>query len=625
MPKVGSGDGVANIRVHRQSLEGVNSLDQIPNVKTIYIQHSNGFYKYQINKIMVDPEDSDAFYMNVVQEHNTPPTGSASSALAFTPYIVGKFKNSDFDSLLSNATEGKFSLKHQIVDNNRSQLTPTNLTAINNRTAGFAQVQDSSYEIESYTRSRYDGSKHTATALHTQSLDTGLVPISNPQTYFSYFNWLGGTSPNWGNNLNDRVAANIKYVISLDGETITPSNDAEGLNLSLIEQNFKTGEQATISLDSDSNAKFYSLNGTWDIFKSGKRIEPIIYSQTQSVQDNEVTGYGVADRLTFFSSNIPNSNVTSDMRFDATLEGGVEIKDSNVPFTVGLIEGFTGTHATLSGGDVANLDPADQNQSFTLTINARFYLNRTAFYKNIITVEIQKQVVTGGSPGPWTAIEQVVLDLQGAGTTDYTVEIEDTINDTTGTKEFSYRVRVVEVDKSSLAIAAEINPNHSYLKISQTPISANFATTSSAYWAVDSTDRTYVSASTGGTGLSTFYNHKQNDIEESGFTEIRYPFTIKEGDEIRFEATENFAYRINEVVREQPQLILKLDREVPENINTNMFLVRRYIDDPSSIILDVDKPAGGTSGGILKPKFLPSGSERQLQKVVQTLRRQNQI
>src|SRR6056300_20799 len=143
MPKVGSGDGVANFRIHRQSLEGANSLDQIPNVKTIYIQHSNGFYRYHINKIMVDPVDSDAFYMNVKQEHSTPPTGSASSALVFTPYIAGKFKNSDYDALLGNAVQGAGETQYMVVDNNNNQLTPSNLTAINNRSAGKAELVES--------------------------------------------------------------------------------------------------------------------------------------------------------------------------------------------------------------------------------------------------------------------------------------------------------------------------------------------------------------------------------------------------------------------------------------------------------------------------------------------------
>lgn len=620
-------DGVTAIRIHKQDLGGTNSTRELLNVKVLLVEHTNQTYVYEVLKVLPD-SDSNAYYFTVKPNHGAAPTGSASSAVTFKPYVAGKFKNSDFDVLQGNGTDIRVSGRFYKVDNETSQVSPSNLDSINNRSLPFTDVQDSNYEISSYANPRYNGSKHTADTLHSQSRDTGLIPISNPQSYFSYFNWLGGTSPNWGNNLNDRVVANIKYLISLDGETITPSNDAEGLNLSLIEQNFRTGEQATISLDSDSNSKFYTLNGTWDIFKSGKRIEPIIYSQTQSVDNNEVTGYGVADRLTFFSSNVPNSDVSSDMKFYAQLEGGVEIKNSTVPFTVGLTDEVSGADATggsINGVDFASLNPvpADNGTLFTLTITAKLSVDRTSLYRNTITFEIQKQIVTGGSGGSWTTIKEVVLDLQKREY-ERKVEFQDTINDS-GNKTFRYRVLVAEVDKHSLATAAEINPIHSYLKITHTPTSANFANDDSDYWTVDSTDRTYVSASTGNTGLSTFYNEKQNDIEDSGFTEIRYRFDLEEGDEIRFEASEVFAYRINEIVQEQPQLILKLDREVPEGTNTNMFLVRRYVDDPTSIILDVDKPAGGTSGGILKPEFMPPNAERQLQEVVQTLRRQNQI
>jgi len=622
-------DGVTAIRIHKQDLSGTNSTRELLNVKVLLVEHTNQTYTYEVLKVLPD-SDSNAYYFTVNAKHGTVPTGSANSAVTFKPYIAGKFKNSDFDVLQGNGTSTRTSGRFYKVDNETSQLTPSNLDSINNGALPFTDVQDSNYEISSYANPRYNGSKHTADTLHSQSRDTGLIPISNPQSYFSYFNWLGGTSPNWGNNLNDRVVANIKYLISLDGETITPSNDAEELNLSLIEQNFRTGEQATISLDSDSNSKFYTLNGTWDIFKSGKRIEPIIYSQTQSVDNNEVTGYGVADKIYFYSSNVPNSDVTSDMRFTARLEGGTEIKNSTVPFTVGLTDDYTGVDATLqslSGDDFANLNPnsADTDTSFTLTITTNLRVDRTSFYRNTITFEIQKQIVTGGTPGSWTAIEEIVLDLQ-EGEYQRLVEIQDTVyNPSSDNKQFRYRVVVAEVDKHSLATAAEVNPTFSFLKITHTPTSANFANNSSDYWTVDSADRTYVSARTGDTGLSTFYSQKQNDIEESGFTEIRYRFNLEEGDEIRFEASEDSAYRINEIVQEQPQLILKLDGEVPEGINTNMFLVRRYVDDPTSIILDVDKPAGGTSGGILKPEFMPPNAERQLQEVVQTLRRQNQI
>ena len=615
-------DGVTAIRIHKQDLGGINSTRELLNVKVLLVEHTNQTYVYEVLKVLPD-SDSNAYYFTVKPNHNLAPIGSANSAVTFKPYVAGKFKNSNFDALLGNGTDVRTSGRFYKVDDEASQLVPSNLDGINSRSLPFADIQDSNYYSKAYTNPRYNGSKHTADGLHSQSFDTGLVPISNPQSYFSYFNWLGGTSPTWGNNINDRVAANLKYLISLDGETITPTNDAEGLNLSLIEQNFRTGEQATIALDSDSNSKFYSLNGTWDIFKSGKRIEPIIYSQTQSVENNEVTGYGVADSLTFYSSGIPNSDVTSDMRFSAALFRATEIKDSNVPFVVNFINDYSGPNAqkqTVNGDDSVQLDPAsaDNGKSFNIAINAAIgFLPKTTSYRNIITIQIQRRIGSGA----WTTLVEGAKRLSSSNL--LLLEYADTLNNQGSNPTYDYRVRVSAVDKSSLAQAVEIDPNRSWFKLAQSPTNQNTAT--SSYWTVDGFNRNFISASTGDYGLSTFYTNKQNDIDDSGFSNLRYPFTIEEGDEIRFQASEEYAYRINEVVSEQPELILKLDQAIPVGINTDMFLVRRYIDDPSSIILDVDKPAGGTSGGILKPEFMPPGAERELQKVVQTLRRQNQI
>src|SRR6056300_711575 len=140
---------------------------------------------------MVDPVDSDAFYMNVKQEHNTPPTGSASSALVFTPYIAGKFKNSDYDALLGNAVQGAGETQYMVVDNNNNQLTPSNLTAINNRSAGKAELVESNYEVSSYKNIRYDGSTHTAADFNLRSTSSGYVPVEKTSTYFAYFSWIG--------------------------------------------------------------------------------------------------------------------------------------------------------------------------------------------------------------------------------------------------------------------------------------------------------------------------------------------------------------------------------------------------------------------------------------------------
>ena len=268
----GQGDGIAHIRIHRESLGGVNSLDQIPNVKSIYLQHDNGFYEYNIRRIEVDPVDSNAFLLAVKQEHPTVPTGSASSATIFTPYIAGKFKNSDYEPLLSNAIDGEPTYRFLTVDNNASQLVPTNIDAINNRTAGYAQIQNSNYEVESYSGPRYKGTKHTATDFNIASTQTGVPPVSDTQTYFAYFNWIGGTTP----DIQNKTGASIKYYIDLDGNIVKPTNDE--ITLSIVEQNFKADKDVEITLNDVeySGNNMSSLQGYAKVLAAGKRIENII-------------------------------------------------------------------------------------------------------------------------------------------------------------------------------------------------------------------------------------------------------------------------------------------------------------------------------------------------------------
>ena len=67
------------------------------------------------------------------------------------------------------------------------------------------------------------------------------------------------------------------------------------------------------------------------------------------------------------------------------------------------------------------------------------------------------------------------------------------------------------------------------------------------------------------------------------------------------------------------KVTLVLDKDITPNVNTDYFLLRRYVDDPSNIIIDVDKPSGGTSGGILKPEFVTTQTEKQARDAISSL------
>ena len=59
---------------------------------------------------------------------------------------------------------------------------------------------------------------------------------------------------------------------------------------------------------------------------------------------------------------------------------------------------------------------------------------------------------------------------------------------------------------------------------------------------------------------------------------------------------------------EKARLKIELDREVPTSVNKDFFLVRRFVDSPSSFILDQSFPTSinntaSIGSGVLFPEF----------------------
>lgn len=89
------------------------------------------------------------------------PTAQSDEAVLLNPFIVGSFTNTDFEPLISNATEVKETTHRFKVDRFEDQANPKNLTAILNRNAERAEVQDSNYEDTGIINARYAGTKLT--------------------------------------------------------------------------------------------------------------------------------------------------------------------------------------------------------------------------------------------------------------------------------------------------------------------------------------------------------------------------------------------------------------------------------------------------------------------------------
>ena len=155
-----------------------------------------------------------------------------------------------------------------------------------------------------------------------------------------------------------------------------------------------------------------------------------------------------------------------------------------------------------------------------------------------------------------------------------------------------------------------------------TPIASGSGVGATAFWSTGSTPSNVLTASA---NLTSLYGYRQNDIYNSGFNAISYPFDIQPYDEIRFEGIEANSYTIISSSLSD-KLYLYLDRNIsPGGTNLNFFLIRRYVDDPAFIILDVDKPAGDSGEGILKPEYLSGRVEGKIDTILENLQERGLI
>ena len=111
--------------------------------------------------------------------------------------------------------------------------------------------------------------------------------------------------------------------------------------------------------------------------------------------------------------------------------------------------------------------------------------------------------------------------------------------------------------------------------------------------------------------------------QEPMTTKIGKPYSVlilEEGDEIRFGNNENYSYKIKTVYAPQDnveddgigRIKIELDRPVPETVNKDFFLIRRYLESANSLILEMPYPYTSeisssrvVGGGFREAKFTP--------------------
>jgi hypothetical protein len=538
-----------------------------------------------------------------------------------SPFVPLSFEISDCNPIINNAPINRLSNVYYDVDYSQNSILPVNLGTILNGTALKAQLQDFNYFARRSTIPRYEGSKNGTT---TEYSVTG-ASIDATQAYFAYFNYVGGTSPEWGNGLENRSSVNIRFFLDVNGKIIKPVADSQGINQGIVENNFTEGKIATLAFDDEagSSAAFSNLIGNSTIFKSGKDITPIVYSQTASISSTGTGGY--TGSLTFVQGDQQEDAAIGDYRLTAFADGSQFLLNDNTSVEFGF-EQYLGSSGSFTS-DVTYQTQTTAPNSVGVTLEFK--------------VKLVPDPITGdGRDGPAEVTFQFMKNgsLVGSSVTvdwfnSSAVFLSYIDSDVDNTDTFLLKATAVDYSQGGQPALS----NDSFFKVIQTPppgigavgpglYSPGFVN----YWQfVSGSPAPYTGRKIKPNALMPVYGQKQQDITGSGFFGITNDFIIQVGDEIRFQGTETQTYKIVELDNTPANgdpLHLVLDREINlSNTEMDWFLVRRYIDNPANIILEVDKPAGGTSPGILKPQYLSRNAEDNIDIILEQLRRDTLI
>jgi len=603
-------DGIRYLKFNKTDVAGRNNYVTLRSVEKIRMTVNNGNTAIDLIVTGVTELSNSVLVQVAPYELNTAWLGFQEE-FYFDPYLPEDFFQSDYNALLNNAVESERSDIYFEADYSVSQITASNLPAILSGSAQLAEFNDYNLSLASFTNPRYNGSRLQAAKLNVFTkgdVSYGGDPVINyTDTFFGYFNYIGGTAP----ERNDTVAAHIGFMVGRNGEAFEPgvSNNAFYNMLNT----FESGDQVEIVLDDPQafDTDMSVLNGMKEVVRAGARIEPIIYSQTGSQLGSR------AASLSF------GSDITVNENFKA--------------FVV-----YSGSSTAVNSGQFAVVTNNDEVYDNPSAYSTTTYEYKVPFTSSTLINFVAGVKVDRKGTSNYKVDYQVILQRSGSDTGGTFIDIVSTYDQIpfntfepkltiigtgpiTALSESRYRVRVF-CSTTGLFITTG-----SYLQVDQTIEPA--ITVSAPYWISGSAvysqsfynvDDKYLLAQG---SLKSALGLEQNDIAGSGFNTIKYPFEILPGDEIRFEGQESKTHLVMKVYNPQDTfsdytvgippplgaygkdlssgfLIIEVKPSIYPNTNLDNFVVRRYVEDRSFVIFKGTKPAGQTSAGLIRPEYL---------------------
>jgi hypothetical protein len=459
---------------------------------------------------------------------------------------------------------------------------------------------ESNYTTARVANPRYNGCENTSPDFNV-GYNGGNPVVESDHTYFAYFNWVGGTTP----EIIPKAGFNVKYLIDDAGNISTPNLSSS--YYSNLTRTFNENNRANIIfLPESTSGNVSPLKGTKSVIKAGALAQAIIFSQTGSIAAQALTTMS-------FTTNVLSTNYNMQVSIDTNDYG------YSTYYTLDLISpatsGSAATTASLSGDYLAITASSAEAQlvpKLYLDFDYNDYVNN---YDADVDFIIEKSTNNGVS---WSTYYMSSSFIANGSTNQVSITATpDTI--ISGSR---YRARVYYdlIGGSPYTSDPHLVVNNGIFYFATTPPYSSQVT--SSYWSTGSVSSSVL---TGSQFNSDIYGITyQNEVTGSGYDYPYQPFTVQRGDIIRFAANETQTYLIINVSAPSENannaLYLTLDRPLVVGTNTNSFLIKRYVPNANIVLIDADKTGTvGSGAGFLMPEYASETLLNKFDSIVQDL------
>ena len=553
------------------------------------------------------------------------------------PFFTQNFNRAfDCQPTLNNVSTNRLSSEYQDVDYSTNLMTPVNFDLLISGSALKAEVQDSNYTSKRHILPRYEGSKSTSQFLNIFTRGDrgtyGTAPTAeNLKTLVAYSGWTGGYLPEH----NNAFGAHLKYLIKSNGDVVIPGSTPNALADN--ENIFINGEFVEISSEvQTSNGEPGEFR---KVLRGGKRITPILTNQvghspaafSSSMDMVNKDGVEIGTVTNDFNGSFNNNSLLSPQTL--TKSG------SFIDFQASRVASSGSSCNVFDSKLIISQSMIDQGISLTLEGVLDFEINpnhadEVEAYAQIINLTTGEVLIQKGANSTGK------FNIDGDDNTAKII-LSTVINNTDMIKNHEYGIQaasiVNDIDSGYLQFSYSVGISRgSVFKVTQNPLPGTNILTAGLWTSGSLADCSwpYTITSTNST-LVNFYgggNAIQQPIGESGFFDFEKFWELLPGDEFRFEAREDRVYTVKEAYVSSSRLFVEVNKDLPPSgsvgisgsMNYNNFLIRRYVDDHSGLILEGNKPSG-VGPYIIKPQYINQELNENLPTYIENLKEKGLI